>query len=90
VDCRLLANFHKGCCRYTLKHGFCALCRLLFIWEAYETAQYVYNASYLAYYDGVVNYLWQQLGIKSIVDVHQVRACLLNGLLSLLGISQNA
>ncbi len=46
--------------------------RLLFIWEAWETSPNVYDASYLAYYDGVVTYLWQQLGIKSIVDVHQV------------------
>jgi hypothetical protein len=48
------------------------VCRLLFIWEAYETAPNVYNASYLAYYDGVVDYLWKTLGIRSIVDVHQV------------------
>ncbi|BDA45878.1 probable endoglycoceramidase at N-terminal half [Coccomyxa sp. Obi] len=45
--------------------------RLLFIWEAWETSPNVYDASYLAYYEGVLNYLWQQLGIKSIVDVHQ-------------------
>ena len=48
------------------------VCRLLFIWEAYETSPNVYNASYLAYYDGVVDYLWNSLGIRSIVDVHQV------------------
>ncbi|CAL5230042.1 g13487 [Coccomyxa viridis] len=45
--------------------------RLLFIWEAYETSPSVYDASYLAYYDGVIEYLWNSLGIRSIVDVHQ-------------------
>ena len=49
-----------------------ALCRLLFIWEAYETSPNVHNASYLSYYDGVIEYLWKSLGIRSIVDMHQV------------------
>ena len=44
--------------------------RLLFIWEAYETAPGVYNAEYLSYWLKMADAAWQR-GMYVIADLHQ-------------------